>query len=88
MEKLEIRKVSSQAKIGGTVAGLAGATLMTIYRGVVVISPSPPSHYNNNKSTALTSNSKAFLDWEWIRGSLFLVTSTLSLAAFYIIQVW
>ncbi|KAL6347132.1 hypothetical protein AAG906_012713 [Vitis piasezkii] len=81
MEKLEIWKVSSQAKIGGTLVALAGATLMTIYKGIVVISP----HTRRSHEPAATS-SKAFLDWEWIKGSLMLATSSLSLAAFYILQ--
>ncbi|XP_019074425.1 WAT1-related protein At5g07050 [Vitis vinifera] len=81
MEKLEIWNVSSQAKIGGTLVALAGATLMTIYKGIVVISP----HTRRSHEPAATS-SRAFLDWEWIKGSLMLATSSLSFAAFYILQ--
>ena len=60
MEKLEIGKVSSQAKIWGTVGALGGATLMTIYKGVVVISP----HTHTHTHTSYHQPSKAFLDWE------------------------
>ena len=83
MEKLEIGKVSSQAKIWGTVGALGGATLMTIYKGVVVISP----HTHTHTHTSYHQPSKAFLDWEWIKGSLCLLTSMLSLSAFYLLQV-
>jgi hypothetical protein len=38
MEKLEISRRGSQAKILGTVVAFAGATLMTLYRGIAVIS--------------------------------------------------
>ncbi|KAF8369757.1 hypothetical protein HHK36_032221 [Tetracentron sinense] len=79
MEKLEISKVSSQAKISGTLVAFAGATLMTIYKGIVIISP--PSHPSHR-----SANSSLFLDKDWIKGSLLLITSYISLAAFYILQ--
>jgi hypothetical protein len=33
MEKLEISRLGSQAKILGTIVAFGGATLMTLYRG-------------------------------------------------------
>ncbi|ESR43041.1 hypothetical protein CICLE_v100134151mg, partial [Citrus x clementina] len=38
MERLDISKLSAQAKIAGTLVALGGAILSTLYKGIVVIS--------------------------------------------------
>jgi hypothetical protein len=81
MEKLEISRRGSQAKILGTVVAFAGATLMTLYRGIAVISLHTRSSHQH------VSSSKLFLDRDSIKGSLMLGVSYLSLSAFYILQV-
>ncbi|PRQ49524.1 putative EamA domain-containing protein [Rosa chinensis] len=80
MEQFDISKLRTQAKIGGTLAAFAGATLMTLYKGVAVIT----THTKSSHQTAATSKSST--DAEWIKGSLVLIVSFSSLAAFYILQ--
>ncbi|GMY09576.1 WAT1-related protein At5g07050-like isoform X1 [Fagus crenata] len=80
MEKLEISKRGSQAKIVGTVVAFGGATLMTLYKGTTLIS------LRNHHSHQSTNSSKVFLDKDSIKGSLMLAVSFLSFSAFYILQ--
>jgi len=81
MEKLEISKCGSQAKILGTVVAFAGATVLTLYRGIAVISLHTRSSHQH------VTSSKLFLDRDSIKGSLMLGVSYLSMSAFYILQV-
>ncbi|KAK9193852.1 hypothetical protein WN944_004552 [Citrus x changshan-huyou] len=82
MERLDISKLSAQAKIAGTLVALGGAILSTLYKGIVVIS----AHRRHGNQT--DGISKVFLDGNWIKGSLMLFISYLSLAAFFIVQTW
>ncbi|PON40851.1 WAT1-related protein [Trema orientale] len=81
MEKLDISKHGSQAKIGGTILSFTGATIMTLYKGINVISIHAQGSHNHS-----TSTSKLSFDKDWIKGSSLLVASELSMAAFYILQ--
>ncbi|KAK9284846.1 hypothetical protein L1049_024026 [Liquidambar formosana] len=81
MERFDISKGSAQAKIGGTVMAFAGAAVMTLYMGIVVISP--PFSPHSRKSSA---TSKILLDGKWVKGSLMLLISCFSFAAFFILQ--
>ena len=58
MEKLDISQRGSQAKIFGTVVAFAGATLMTLYKGIVLIS------IHTQHSHQIVS-SKASMDKNW-----------------------
>ncbi|XP_040371639.1 WAT1-related protein At5g07050 isoform X2 [Rosa chinensis] len=80
MEQFDISKPGTQAKIGGTLAAFAGATLMTLYKGVAVIT----MHTKSSHQTAGTSKSST--DAEWLKGSLVLIVSYSSFAASYILQ--
>ncbi|XP_024178900.2 WAT1-related protein At5g07050 [Rosa chinensis] len=80
MEQFDISKPGTQAKIGGTLAAFAGATLMTLYKGVAVIT----MHTKSSYQTAGTSKSSTHA--EWIKGSLVLIVSYSSVAASYILQ--
>ena len=81
MEKLDISQRGAQAKIVGTVVAFAGATLMTLYKGIAVVPPLPTQHSHQSFT------SKASLDKNWLKGSFMLVISVLSYSAFYILQV-
>ncbi|XP_058074264.1 WAT1-related protein At5g07050-like isoform X2 [Magnolia sinica] len=82
MEKLEMRKITSQAKVVGTVVALGGAMLMTLYKGIIVISMSSrhPHH-----STARTASSSS-VDKDWINGSLMLIGSALTRSGSSVLQ--
>ncbi|KAK7860424.1 wat1-related protein [Quercus suber] len=80
MEKLDISQRGAQAKIVGTVVAFAGATLMTLYKGIVVVS------LLHSQQSHQTSTSKASLDKNWLKGSFMLVISNISYSAFYILQ--
>lgn len=81
MEQFNILNLGTQAKIGGSLVAFAGATLMTLYKGIPIIS----MNTENSHQTAATS--KLSTETEWIKGSLVLIVSYISLAAFYILQV-
>ncbi|GAY32548.1 hypothetical protein CUMW_002960 [Citrus unshiu] len=74
MERLDISRLSAQAKIAGTLVALGGAILSASYKGILVISP----HRRHGNRT--DDISKVFLDGHWIKGSLVLFISYLSLA--------
>ena len=81
MEQLDISQRGAQAKIVGTVVAFAGATLMTLYKGIVVVS------LLHTQQSLQTSTSKASLDKNWLKGAFMLVISNVSYSAFYILQV-
>ncbi|KAK9284187.1 hypothetical protein L1049_023355 [Liquidambar formosana] len=80
MERFDISKGSAQAKMGGTAMAFAGATLTTLYKGIVVISPS--TRHCHQPSTT----SKILVDRKWIKGSLMLLVSYFSIAASFVLQ--
>lgn len=81
MEKLKIGSSISQIKVMGTVLSIAGALLVTLYKGSPIISfrtqPSPTQPLP--PLLAETSN--------WVIGGLFFATASISLAAWNITQV-
>ncbi|XP_071720077.1 WAT1-related protein At5g07050-like [Rutidosis leptorrhynchoides] len=85
MEKLNLRTVRSQAKVVGTIFTVAGAMLMTLYKGDVVelfwtkyLHP----HYAET-ATSTTSDSS---DKDWVTGSILLIIATFAWASFFIVQ--
>ncbi|KAI4336109.1 hypothetical protein L6164_014678 [Bauhinia variegata] len=68
MEKLDIKSSRSQIKILGTVVSIAGALIVTLYKG----SPIGGSQSASPNTLKETSN--------WVIGGLFLATASLSLA--------
>ncbi|CAB4274005.1 unnamed protein product [Prunus armeniaca] len=79
MEKFDITKLGTQAKIGGTLIAFAGAALMTLYKGIAVISM-------HTQASHQSATSKSSVDRDWIKGSLILLVSYFSSSAFYILQ--
>ncbi|KAK4770848.1 hypothetical protein SAY87_031380 [Trapa incisa] len=85
MEKLDMKKVRCQAKLLGTIVTVAGAMLMTVYKGHVVNfiwSGHIHAHGSGNASEA----GEAASDKDWVKGSIFLIIATFSWASFFILQ--
>ncbi|PON52537.1 Plant-drug/metabolite exporter [Trema orientale] len=83
MERMEISKHGSQTKVVGTVVAFSGAMLMTLYKGIRLISMGSLIHNPHNHSVSTT---KLSVDKDWIKGSIFLFVSLIALSAFYVLQ--
>ena len=81
MEIVDIKKVRCQAKVIGTVVTVAGAMLMTLYKGDV-INLIWSEHAHTHSSSAPETSGK-----DWVKGSILLIIATFAWASFFIIQV-
>jgi len=84
MERLNIKKLRSQAKIVGTIVSVGGAMLMTLYKGPILHMFWSPHHQSleHNDTAVSPTRSK-----EPITGSILLVASLLAWSALFILQV-
>lgn len=80
MEKVDIKKVRCQAKVVGTVVTVAGAMLMTVYKGHVI-----NMVWTNNRQSNVPVPSQDS-DKDWVKGSILLIIATLAWASFFILQ--
>ncbi|EEF30973.1 conserved hypothetical protein [Ricinus communis] len=78
MEKLECRLRSSQAKGVGTVVSVAGALIVTLYKGLPVTGV--PSESSSLNQLLFSSN--------WVTGGIFCAAGALCLSLLYIVQTW
>ncbi|XP_042496922.1 WAT1-related protein At5g40240-like isoform X2 [Macadamia integrifolia] len=81
MEKLELRSSSSQAKSIGTIVSIAGAFVVTLYKGHTILmmtTSSPSTSPHHLLVTTSPSN--------WVIGGLFIATSSMLFAFWYILQ--
>src|SRR4051812_8816277 len=85
MEKIELKKVRCQAKIFGTVVTVAGAMLMTLYKGPLMhlawTRHSQPGGGGAEAPVVVDPTGK-----EWFLGSLFVIIATLAWASLFILQ--
>jgi drug/metabolite transporter (DMT)-like permease len=82
MEKVHLRKLRCQAKIVGTLVTVAGAMLMTLYKGPVLeMVWSKHSHSHESNTTNDTTSDK-----EWFIGSILLIIATLAWASLFVLQ--
>ncbi|KAF3790081.1 WAT1-related protein [Nymphaea thermarum] len=83
MEKVHLKKLRSQAKVVGTLVTVAGAMLMTLYKGPIVELPwARHAHEVAQGEAAAAAAAK-----DWVKGSIFLIIACLAWAAFFILQV-
>ncbi|XP_060174595.1 WAT1-related protein At5g07050-like [Lycium barbarum] len=84
MEKVDIKKVRCQAKVVGTIVTVAGAMLMTLYKGHVV-NLIWSNHINSSTNSNVPEVSGSS-DKDWLKGSILLIFATLAWASFFILQ--
>lgn len=83
MEKLDLKKFRCQAKVVGTVVTVAGAMLMTLYKGPIVEMVWSKYVHPHNTNAAENSGSS---DKDWLKGSILLIIATFAWASFFILQ--
>lgn len=84
MEKVDLKRVKCQAKIIGTVVTVAGAMLMTLYKGPLV-EMFWSKHVHPRKS--YVTDTTGTTDKDWFLGSILLIIATLAWAALFVLQV-
>lgn len=80
IEKVNIRSRRGQAKIVGTIVTVAGALLMILYKGPAVEFPWSKGGTHHTTSPGQNSGN-------WLKGTIMLLGSCTSWAAFFILQV-
>lgn len=79
MEKIDIKKRHSQAKIIGTLVTVIGALIMILYKGPIV-------EFIWNKGRHLQAETAAQNDTHWLLGTLMLLFSCCCWSAFFVLQ--
>ncbi|RCV27769.1 hypothetical protein SEVIR_5G356500v4 [Setaria viridis] len=87
MEKVDLKKVRCQAKVAGTLVTVAGAMMMTLYKGPLMKMAGsshvqPHGHGGAEAPIAAIDPSGR----EWFLGSLFVIIATLAWASLFILQ--
>ncbi|XP_074371658.1 WAT1-related protein At5g07050-like [Apium graveolens] len=83
MEILDMKKIRCQAKVVGTAVTVAGAMLMTLYKGNVVnMFWSKYIHPSTYEPTTTAVDA----DKNWVTGSILLIIATFAWASFFILQ--
>lgn len=84
MEKIDMKRVRCQAKVVGTVVTVAGAMVMTLYKGPIMeLVWTKRIHHHHSAATAATISS----DKDWLLGSIFVIIATLAWASLFVLQV-
>jgi len=85
MEKVDLKKVRCQAKVAGTLVTVAGAMMMTLYKGPLMKMAWTSGHGHGAEvpvaAAAIDPSGR-----EWFLGSLFVIIATLAWASLFILQ--
>ncbi|CAN8237078.1 unnamed protein product [Cochlearia groenlandica] len=87
MEMLDVKKLWCQAKIAGTVVTVAGAMLMTIYKGPIVeLFWTKYIHFQDSTTHGNNESNKSNDDKDFLKGSILLIFATLAWASLFVLQ--
>ncbi|KAK0577719.1 hypothetical protein LWI29_037509 [Acer saccharum] len=81
LERLNIKKIHSQAKVIGTLVTFGGALLMTMYKGPVInlIGSSRSSHHESSSDSSDNHE-------HWVVGTLVILVACVAWSCFYVVQ--
>ncbi|XP_010438422.1 PREDICTED: WAT1-related protein At4g08290 [Camelina sativa] len=82
MEKVSIAEVRSKAKIIGTLIGVGGALVMTLYKGPLI--PLPWSNPSMDQQNGHTNSSQDHSNW--VVGTLLILIGCVAWSGFYVLQ--
>jgi drug/metabolite transporter (DMT)-like permease len=80
LEKVNVRKLHSLAKVIGTVITVTGAMVMTLYKGPIL------DFLHGKGHTHHSSDSEASSQQHWVTGTIMLIASCCGWASFFILQ--
>jgi hypothetical protein len=87
MEKVDMKKVRCQAKIAGTLVTVAGAMLMTLYKGPLMeLAWTKHSSYPVHGESPAAAPAADISGRDWFLGSLFIIIATLAWASLFVLQ--
>uniref|UniRef100_A0A0D9V6V1 WAT1-related protein n=1 Tax=Leersia perrieri TaxID=77586 RepID=A0A0D9V6V1_9ORYZ len=86
MEKVDLKKVRCQAKVAGTLVTVAGAMMMTLYKGPLMQMAWTSGHAQAHAGGAEAPVAVDPSGREWFLGSLFVIIATLAWASLFILQ--
>ncbi|KAJ8567003.1 hypothetical protein K7X08_019211 [Anisodus acutangulus] len=83
MEKIQLKRSNTRAKVLGTVVSIAGAFVVTLYKGPKILVPTTTTSTPNLLHQPLGSSQS-----NWMLGGLFLTTEYFLVPMWYIVQTW